>query len=241
RGFRGGGGGAAVRRASLTIHIDNPDGTRGAQQLFERKATAALADIPSARLQFQGGGGDRLQVKLAGDEPGRLAAAAAACDRERRTMPGLGTVTSSAALQQPEIVIRPLPERAAELGVTTETLSLVTRIATSGDVETSLAKFNLDNRQIPIRVRLDDSSRGDLERLKMLPVPSRAGSVPLMNVADVSLGAGPAQITRVDRSRNITIDGNLQGLPLGEALAAAEALPSMQNLPEGVYTLRTGD
>ncbi len=52
-----------------------------------------------------------------------------------RTMRGLGTITSSASLQQPEIVIRPLPARAAELGVTTETLSLVTRIATSGDVE----------------------------------------------------------------------------------------------------------
>ena len=50
---------------------------------------------------------------------------------------------ASASLVQPEIVIRPLPERAAELGVTTEALSLVTRIATSGDVATSLAKFNL--------------------------------------------------------------------------------------------------
>ena len=71
-------------------------------------------------------------------------------------MKGLGTITSSAALLQPEIVIRPLSDRAAELGVTTETLSLVTRIATSGDVDTGLAKFNLDNRQIPIRVRLND-------------------------------------------------------------------------------------
>ena len=86
-------------------------------------------------------------------------------------MPGLGMITSSAALQKPEIVIRPLPERAAELGVTTETLSLVTRIATSGDVNTSLAKFNLDNRQIPILVRLNDTSRSDLERLQLLSVP----------------------------------------------------------------------
>ncbi len=240
-GFGGGGAAAAVRRANLTIHIENRDGTRGAQQAFEREATAALSDIPGVRLQFQGGGGDRLQITLASDAPERLAAAAAEVERELRTLPGLGTVTSSAALQQPEIVIRPRPERAAELGVTTETLALVTRIATSGDVETSLAKFNLDNRQIPIRVRLDDASRGDLERLKVLPVPGRQGPVPLMNVADVSFGSGPAQITRVDRSRNVTIDANLQGLPLGDALAQADALPSMQNLPDGVFTLRTGD
>jgi multidrug efflux pump subunit AcrB len=240
---RGGGGSSGnVRRGTLVIQINNPNGTRGAQQTFERKAAVMLRDIPGARLQFQGSGGDRIQVTLAGDDNDRLNLAAANVERELRTMPGLGTITSSAALQKPEIVIRPLADRAAELGVTTETLSLVTRIATSGDVDTGLAKFNLDNRQIPIRVRLTDKSRGDLERIKLLPVPGKGGStIPLMNVADVSLGAGPAQITRIDRSRNITLVANLNGLALGDAMDKIEALPSMRNLPEGVRHLRTGD
>ena len=158
-----------------------------------------------------------------------------------RQMPGLGTITSSAALLQPEIVIRPLSDRAAELGVTTETLSLVTRIATSGDVDTGLAKFNLDNRQIPIRVRFNDRSRSDLERMKMLPVPGRDGPVPLMNVADVSLGSGPAQITRIDRSRNISLNVESRAARARRRTRAIEALPSMQNLPEGVRLLQTGD
>jgi multidrug efflux pump subunit AcrB len=240
--FRGGGSAGSVRRATLTIQIDNKAGTRGAQQAFERKATQILRDIPGIRAQFQSqGSGDRLQVTLAGDDSARLALAAEAVERDMRALPGLGTITSSAALQQPEIVIRPLPARAAELGVTTETLGLVTRIATSGDVDTGLAKFNLDNRQIPIRVRLNDKSRTDLERLKLLPVPAKNGSVPLMNVADVSLGAGPAEITRVDRSRNITINASLNGLALGDALKAVDALPSMKNLPEGIQNVRTGD
>jgi hydrophobe/amphiphile efflux-1 (HAE1) family protein len=239
--FGGGGGAGSVRRGSLVIQIENKDGTRGAQQAFERKATEMLRDIPGARLQFQGSGGDRVDVTLAGDEPQRLTLAAAAVERDLRAMPGLGTITSSAALQKPEIVVRPDPNRAAELGVTTETLSLVTRIATSGDVETGLAKFNLDNRQIPIRVRLNDASRANLEDLRLLTVPGRRGPVPLMNVADVSLGAGPAQITRIDRSRNITITANLNGVALGNALEQIEALPSMRNLPDGVRHLRTGD
>jgi multidrug efflux pump subunit AcrB len=249
-GAGGGGGGGPmstgsagnVRRGSLVIQLDNPDGTRGAQQIFERKATEILRGIPGARFQFSsGGGGSRLEVTLAGDEPNRLNLAAANVEREIRALPGLGMITSSAALQKPEIVIRPLPERAAELGVTTETLSLVTRIATSGDVDTSLSKFNLDSRQIPILVRLNDESRSDLERLQLLAVPGRNGPVPLMNVADVSLGAGPAQITRVDRSRNITLNVDLNGLALGDTLAAIEALPAMQSLPDGVRLVPTGD
>jgi multidrug efflux pump subunit AcrB len=120
-------------------------------------------------------------------------------------------------------------------------LSLVTRIATSGDVNTSLSKFNLDNRQIPILVRLNDKSRSDLERLQLLAVPGRNGPVPLVNVADVSLGSGPAQITRVDRSRKITLNVNLNGEALGDTLAAIEALPAMRNLPDGVRLVPTGD
>ncbi len=240
-GFSGGSPGS-VRKGSMTIQIKNVNGTRGAQQAFERKATAALRDIPGARLQFQGSGGDRVQITLAGDNAQRLSDTANKVESAMRLMPGLDNVTSNAALQKPEIVIRPWPDRAAELGVTTETLGLVTRIATSGDIENGLAKFNLDNRQIPIRVRLNDASRSNLERLKMLPVPARGGStVPLMNVADVTLGAGPAQINRIDRSRDITLQARLDGLALGDALKQIEDLPIMKNLPEGVRELRTGD
>jgi multidrug efflux pump subunit AcrB len=241
-GPTGGGSAGNVRRGSLVIQLDNPDGTRGAQQIFERKATDLLRDIPGARFQFGGGGGgSQLQITLAGDEPNRLGLAAANVEREIRAMPGLGMITSSAALQKPEIVIRPRPERAADLGVTTETLSLVTRIATSGDVDISLAKFNLDNRQIPIRVRLNDESRSDLERLQLLAVPGSNGPVALLNVADVSLGSGPAQIARVDRSRNVTLNVDLNGLALGDTLAAIEALPAVRNLPDGVRLVPTGD
>ena len=237
----GGASAGNVRRGTMVIQLNNPDGTRGAQQIFERKATEMLRDIPGARFQFQGGGGSSLEVTLVGDEPNRLNLAAANVEREIRSLPRLGMITSSAALQKPEIVIRPDPGRAAELGVTTETLSLVTRIATSGDVNTSLSKFNLDNRQIPILVRLNDKSRSDLERLQNLSVPGRNGPVPLANVADLSLGAGPAQITRVDRSRKITLNVNLNGQALGDTLSAIEALPSMRNLPDGVRSVPTGD
>jgi multidrug efflux pump subunit AcrB len=240
-GFGGGGSAGSVRRATLTIQINNPTGTRGAQQAFERKATVLLREIPGARIQFDGSDADRLSVTLSGDDGGRLAFAAANVEREMRQLPGLGTITSSAALQKPEIVIRPDPERAADLGVTTETLSLVTRIATTGDVDTGLSKFNLDNRQIPIRVRLNDASRGDLERIRLLSVPSKTGPVPLINVADVTLGAGPVQITRIDRSRNINLNVSLAGMALGDALNTVEALPSMRNLPEGVRHMRTGN
>ena len=230
-----------VRRANLTIQLVPADERDQTQQEFQMSAAISLRDIPGVRLSFGAQTGSKLQITLAGDDPDQLNLAAAAVERDLRTLPRIGNVTSSASLLKPEIVIRPLPDRAAELGVTTDTLSAVTRIATSGDVDTSLAKLNLASRQIPIRVQLSDSARSDLERIRLLSVPSKAGSVPLTSVAEVSLGAGPARITRYDRSRNVTIEADLNGQALGDMLAKSRQLPALKNLPAGVHQVASGE
>jgi multidrug efflux pump subunit AcrB len=94
---------------------------------------------------------------------------------------------------------------------------------------------------VPIRVRLNDSARADIDQIKLLQVPSRFGPVPLMNVADVSLGAGPSQIDRYDRSRNITITADRGTVPLGTAIEQVNSLPTMMNLPQGVRPLESGE
>src|SRR5262249_21101915 len=211
------------------------------QPQFEGRATRALRSVAGIRTSFMNFAGGKLQITLVGDDSGALTTAASAVERDLRSVSGLGGITSTASLLQPEIVIRPLPERAAELGVSTEALSAVTRIATSGDVDQVLAKLNLPARQIPIRVRLADDVRGDLERIRTLYVPAAAGAVQLTNVADVELGAGPAQIDRYDRERNVTVEADLNGQPLGSVMARAKQLPSVQHLPTGVRQVDTGD
>jgi multidrug efflux pump subunit AcrB len=230
-----------VRRANLTILLTPLEDRDITQLEFQRQVIALLRDVPGVRLSFGQQLGSKLQVQLVGDDPNQLTLAANQVEQDLRTIPGIGNVTTSASLLKPEIVIRPLPERAAELGVTTDTLSAVTRIATSGDVDNSLAKLNLASRQIPIRVQLRDDTRSDLERIRLLSVPSRAGHVPLTSVADVSLGAGPARITRFDRSRNVTVEADLNGMALGDAMSALQKLPGLKNLPSGVRVPPSGE
>ena len=51
-------------------------------------------------------------------------------ERELRTIPNIGSITSSAALIRPELVIRPDFAKAADLGVTTYDIAETLRIAT---------------------------------------------------------------------------------------------------------------
>jgi len=115
------------------------------------------------------------------------------------------------------------------------------RVATIGDYEQTLAKLNLNERQVPVMVRLNAAARGDLEMLKRLPIPGARGPVPLENVATLERGGGPAEITRIDRRRNVTFNVQLNGLPLGDVERAVSALPSLQQLPPGIVRGALGD
>ncbi|MBL7373483.1 efflux RND transporter permease subunit, partial [Escherichia coli] len=78
-------------------------------------------------------------------------------------------------LNRPEIVIKPRLDLAANLGVTTAALSSAIRIATLGDIDQNSAKFSLTDRQIPIRVALQENARAKLDTIKNLPVQTQNG------------------------------------------------------------------
>jgi len=75
-----------------------------------------------------------------------------------------------------------------------------------------------------------------------LLVPTNSGkAVPLASVADITLGAGASSIERYDRQRQITLQANLKGVTLGEALAAINELPAIKTMPAQVKRYDTGD
>ena len=161
--------------------------------------------------------------------------------QQLRTLKGVGNITSSASLQRPEVQIIPDVDKAAELGVTVESIAQVIRVATSGDFTNTMPKLNLPQRQVPIRVRLGPSVRTSLQEIAQLRVPSRNGSVSLETVATVRMGSGPQQIDRMDRMRNVTFDIELNKRQIGEVMREVQQLPAMQNLPPSVKQLEAGD
>jgi multidrug efflux pump subunit AcrB len=137
--------------------------------------------------------------------------------------------------------VRPDFAKAADLGVTSSAIAETLRVATNGDYDQSLAKLNLPDRQLPIVVKLRDDARQNLDLLSRLVVQGSRGPVMLGNVASLSLESGPAQIDRFDRQRNVTFEVELAGQPLGAVQAAALALPSVKNMPQGVELAPVGD
>ncbi|KQZ68006.1 MULTISPECIES: efflux RND transporter permease subunit [unclassified Lysobacter] len=212
------------------------------QSQVETKMRDLLRTLPGARVSVgSGGNGETLSITLASDDPVLLTSIADKTETELRTLKGIGNVTSSTALQRPEIQVHPDDARAADLGVTSEALADAVRLATYGDYSTALPKLNLPERQVPIRVRMDPAVREDIGSVAQLRVQGSQGTVSLGSVADVSMGSGPAQITRLDRSRNVTLSVELNGRSIGEVQQEAKRLPTLRSLPSGVYLVEQGE
>lgn len=232
-----------VREASVTVNLTPRDQRTLSQQAFEASIGLELSKIPGARIRFgaDGPSGTQIQVSLLSDDAVALANSARRLAQEMRTIPGFHRAGATNSFVRPELRIVPIRDKAAALGVSTATIAKTINIATVGDVEQNLAKFSLNDRQIPIRVLLNENARTDLSRLSLLQVPSFEKPVPLSSVADLRFGAGPNQIDRVDRIRSVTVEAELSGITVGEAESLVSSLPSIRQLPASVTQTPAGD
>ncbi|MGB6166207.1 MAG: efflux RND transporter permease subunit [Geitlerinemataceae cyanobacterium] len=241
-----GGTNGQVNTANLYAILKPRQEREISQQEFEEKMRPQFTEIPGARISFAAGGGagnsKDVSIVLTSENPEALTQTANALEKQMRELPGLVEISSSASLVKPEILIQPDLERAADLGVSVQAIARTANLATLGDNDANLAKFDLNDRQIPIRIQIAREYRNDLDTLKNLRVPSQNGAlVPLSSVARITLGSGPAEVQRFDRARQVGIEANLQGMALGDAVAAVKALPAMNPLPPGVSEQASGD
>jgi HAE1 family hydrophobic/amphiphilic exporter-1 len=203
-----------------------------------------LREIPDVRITTLGGFGSAdVEIVLSSQNSAALDRVQLELEREMRRLTVISDVRPSPPPPGPELVIRPKPEEAARLGVTSEALASVVRIATIGDIDANVAKFSEGERRIPIRVRLPERARTDLATLGELQVPTLDGkSTPLASVAELSFQAGPAKIVRYARQRRASVQADLKpGQSLGTTLATIGKLPALQHLPPSVTQASVGD
>lgn len=238
-------GESEVRKGVLTLTLAKRSERPVHKQEIERSIREKLLMLPGVRTRVGlGGSGEQYVLTLSSEDSKLLAQVANSVEKELRTIEGIGSVSSSASLNRPEIAVRPNFDKAADLGVTSEDIAETLRIATLGDYEWSLPKLNLDQRQVPVMVRLDERGRHDLKVLERLTVPSARrdiGPVLLGQVAELELSSGPAEIRRYDRVRNIHFEIELSGIALGDAREQVSKLPTLTHLPPGVHQMDVGD
>ena len=239
-----GSGGKAENIAGLDVVLA-PRAERGSKQEIERKISSMLSEVPGARFTvgLSSGGETGYNFSLTSTDPQLLEQTAQQMMAEIRELPSAGAVTSDRSLPRQELTVTPDRLAMADKGVTTQDIATTLRVATVGDYEQRLSKLNLDTRQIPIVVRLPDIAKQNVSQLEGLYVPSAlpAGQgVRVGEVASLDFGTGPAQISRLDRERAISITVQPANGELGDLVQAVKSIPSMQQLPASITIIDQG-
>ena len=237
-------GGKAENIAGLDIVLA-PRAERGSKQEIERQISSMLAEVPGARFSvgLSSGGETGYNFSLTSTDPRLLEQTAQQMMAEIRALPSAGAVTSDRSLPRQELTVTPNRLAMADKGVTTQDIATTLRVATVGDYEQRLSKLNLDTRQIPIVVRLPDIAKQNVSQLEGLYVPSAlpAGQgVRVGEVASLDFGTGPAQISRLDRERAISITVQPANGELGDLVQAVKSIPSMQQMPASITIIDQG-
>jgi len=237
-------GGLEIRKASLFVQLVPKSERVLTQKRLKTIISNALADIPDARAWYVNERGEReLSFSILSNDGEELKAAVSRLEGALRQVPGFKNVVASTSIDRPELRVVPNFDAAARLGIAPSQIAETIRVATIGDIDANLAKFNAGDRLVPIRVQIEESARTDMLRLRNLRVTSADGhSIPLAAVAEVSFGRGPSSIDRFDRQRRAVIGVDLVSrYALSSARETFLQVVEEQKLPPGVHLQPSGD
>ncbi len=237
--------GGSVNTAKLEVKlIDRTE--RPTKTQIEAQINQALLTVPSARFNVgmaAGGGESGYVFSVTSNDADRLNTAVNQIVNDIRRLPTAASVINNQALPKPELSVIPDELAMADKGVTTAALADTLRIATMGDYDQALPKLNLDTRQIPILIRLDNTDKQTLSHLADLYVPSSTGApVQVKDVAKLSFGTGESSVSRLNRERAIKITVlPADGVSLGDLMNSVKSVPSIETLPMGISIIDEGE
>jgi HAE1 family hydrophobic/amphiphilic exporter-1 len=146
-------------------------------------------------------------------------------------IPGIVDVRSNLQPGSPEVQIIYDRKRIVQLGLELRPIAELVRNKIQGNVATTFRKLD---RQIDIRVRLEEEDRYGLDDLKRLIVNPR-GEFPiqLSAVADFIVKEGANEVRHIDQQRGTVIYTNVAGIDLAEASRQIQAALRDFDFPSG--------
>jgi cobalt-zinc-cadmium resistance protein CzcA len=176
-------------------------------------------------------------VKIYGDDLFTLRTLAEQVSSAINLTPGAADVRIDMQLGLRVIDIRPDTRRTGRLGVPTPSILDFTELMQSGH---PVGKLREGQRSFDIMLRLGEVPKPDVEPLKKLRIPLTSGRpVMLGDIADVEVLDVPAQVSREQGRRRVTVESNVRGRDLAGFVQELQGRVKQLKLPMG-YSIEYG-
>ena len=126
-----------------------------------------------------------------------------------QTIPGVQDINVEKVTGLGQVQVEYNRDRMAQYGLSVEDVNSVLRAAFAG----SQAGVVFDEeKRFGLVVRLDKDYRQNLDDIRNLTVANSYGQqIPFEQIADISVKSGPAQVSRENTKRRITVGFNVRG------------------------------
>jgi HAE1 family hydrophobic/amphiphilic exporter-1 len=178
----------------------------------------------------EGTGGFAISANILGPELDQIAEYSKRALVAAEKLPSLTEVKIGLNLSNPEVHVDVDRKRAADLGVRMATIGNTLRLAVAGDDEISFYKEGAE--QYPVKIRVLENQRRDIEEIGRLTVPSPAGPVRIDNIARLERGLGPTTLQRSNRQFTVNLIADVApGHALDEASNDVRRMLAGLNMP----------
>ncbi|MBU3992453.1 MAG: efflux RND transporter permease subunit, partial [Alphaproteobacteria bacterium] len=221
-----------------------PDPRKSREQLVS-ELNKAVSEIPGNNYEFTqpvqmrmneliAGVRADVAIKLFGDDLDQLLKSGDAINDVAASVPGAEDVNLEQVTGLPMLSVTPRRDMLARYGISMAEVQDAVATATGGRKAGEVFE---GDRRFAVVVRLPEALRTDLPALGNLPVRLAAGgTVPLSQLADISLSTGPNQISRENGKRRAVITANVRGRDLGSFITELrEKVGAEVELPTGYY------
>jgi hydrophobic/amphiphilic exporter-1 (mainly G- bacteria), HAE1 family len=236
-------GGSGGSGASTHIHLlcqalplDRRENTQG--EIID-EMRRRLAAFPGYRPSItsrnalgsgEGAGGFAISANILGPDLQEIAEYSTRALAAAQKMPSLTDVKINLSLANPEVHVAVDRRRAADLGVRMATVGNTLRMAVSGDDQISFYKESAE--QYPVKMRVLEEQRRDIEEIGRLTVPSATGPVRIDNIATLQRGLGPTTLARSNRQFTVMLIADVsEGYALDAAANEVRAMLAGLNMP----------
>lgn len=245
-----GSGNNPTSRGYITVKLKPvTDRSRSAMDLIV-DAREKLKKYPGLRTSIsleahQGGQNAAVEISISGDNRAKLQALTKAVEDSVRAAPGAVDIDNSQGEGKPELRLALDRDRISDLGLNVSQLAVTLRNLITGVVP---VKFQEEDKEADIRLRLLESDRNDISDLSRILIPSgkeipgrKDFQVPLSYVASFKQTSSVTQIDRYDRQRTIKVTANNAGRYAGDVRKDAFAKASKIPTPPGYRIYASGE
>ncbi|MFI9640910.1 efflux RND transporter permease subunit [Micromonospora sp. NPDC051925] len=225
-----GGGGNNV--ASWSVALGGDTDAKEMKQVLRREFDKLGSG--AGELSFDAGqsstSGNQLEVVVQAADTDTLNRAAEQVRAAMAGTPGVEDVATSLADRVPQVDVTVDRLAAARVGLSEAAVGQLVSQAYRGS---PLGRVTLDGGQQDVVLRTTATPPVTEEQLRALPV----GPVKLDDIADVTRGEGPQQVTRIDGERSVSVTGTATGSNLGATTTELEKRLDGVDVPGATITV----